>query len=248
MTLATSTAHARYLRATGHRATCPPDRAAHKIDTLLRAGMTEQQIRAAAHCGLTTYHRAAHRKGPIMRTTEQRILAVTVLEVRPPVSTADVPPHGTRRRLQALVVAGWPPAVLAGALGMRLQQLHVLLHRERGGVSIRTAARVEGLFARLWDQVPERHGVKGAASGRARLLADRWGWAPAAAWDDLDDPSAAPQLGGPAGRGRVVVENTAELIREGLSREGIAVRLGIKWEAVRQAHRRAGVSLPEVRE
>jgi hypothetical protein len=244
----TNTAHARYLRAAGHRATCPPDRAATKIDTLRRAGMTDQQIRAAAGCGLRAYYRAAHQQGPIMRTTEQRILAVTVLEVRPPVTTAGIPPHGTRRRLQALVVAGWPPAVLAGALGMHLQQLHVLLHREQGGVSLRVAARVEGLFGRLWDEVPERHGVKGAAAGRARLLAARWGWAPALAWDDLDDPAAAPQWGDVTGRGDAVVEDTAELIREGLSREGIAVRLGIGWDAVRQAHRRAGVPLPEVRE
>lgn len=247
MTLATSS-HARYLRATGHRATCPPDRAARKINMLLRAGMTEAQIRTAAGCGLGTYYRAAHRRGPIMRTTEQRILAVTILEVRPPSATTAIPPHGTRRRLQALVVAGWPPAVLAAALGMPLQHVHLLLHRERDGVAIRTAARVEGLFGRLWDEQPERHGVKAAAAGRARLLAVRWRWAPALAWDDLDDPAAAPQLGDTIGRGATVVEDTAELIREGLSREGIAARLGIKWDAVRQAHRRAGVPLPEVRE
>jgi hypothetical protein len=247
MTVTNST-HARYLRATGHRATCPPDRAATKIDTLRRAGMTDQQIRAAAGCGLRTYYRAAHQQGPIMRTTEQRILAVTVLEVRPPATTAGVPPHGTRRRLQALVVAGWPPVVLAGGLGMKLQQLHFLLHQERDGVSIRTAARVEGLFGELWDQVPERHGVKGAAAGRARLLAERWGWAPALAWDDLDDPSAAPQWGDVTSRGTSVIEDTAELAAEGLSREGIAARLRVKWGTVRQAHHRAGVPLPEVRE
>jgi hypothetical protein len=244
----TNTAHARYLRTAGHRATCPPDRAAHKINQLRRAGMTDQQIRAAARLGHTTYYRAAHRQGPIMRTTEQRILAVTVLEVRPPATTAAVPPHGTRRRLQALVVAGWPPVVLAAALGVSLQHLHLLLHRERDGVSIRTAVRVEALFARLWDVQPERHGVKPAAAGRARLLAARWQWAPALAWDDLDDPFAAPQWGDVTGRGPSVVEDTAELIREGLSREGIAVRLCIGWDAVRQAHRRAGVPLPEVRE
>ncbi|MFE2911273.1 hypothetical protein [Kitasatospora indigofera] len=247
MTLATSS-HARYLRATGHRATCPPDRAARKIDALRRAGMTDQQIRAAAHCGRATYYRAAARRGPIMRTTEQRILAVTVLEVQPPATTASVPPHGTRRRLQALVVAGWPPAVLAGALGISLQKVHELLHRERDGVSIRMAVRVEGLFGRLWSEQPERHGVKPAAAARARLLAERWQWVPALAWDDLDDPFAAPQLGDTSGRGDAVVEDTAELIREGLSREGIAMRLCIGWDAVRQAHRRAGVPLPEVRE
>lgn len=244
----TNTAHARYLRTAGHRATCPPDRAAAKINQLRRAGLTDQQIRAAAGCGHSTYYRAAHRQGPIMRTTERRILAITVVEVRPPASTASVPPHGTRRRLQALVVAGWPPAVLAAALGISLQKVHLLLHRERDGVSIRTAARVEALFAQLWDQAPERHGVKPATAARARLLAARWGWAPGLAWDDLDAPGAVPQLGESTRRGADVVEDTAELVAEGLSREGIALRLGIGWDAVRQAHRRAGVPLPEVRE
>jgi hypothetical protein len=251
MTITATSLHpkqARYRRAAGHRATCSPDRAAHKINTLRRAGMTDQQIRAAAQCGLATYYRAARRQGPIMRTTEQRILAVNVLEVRPPVSTAGIPPHGTRRRLQALVVAGWPPAVLAAALGVSLQQVHELLHRERDGVSIRLAARVEVLFADLWDRQPQDHGVKAAAVGRARLLAARWEWAPALAWDDLDDPAAVPHLGGAVSRVDAVVEDTAELVAEGLSREGIAARLGIQWDAVRQAHRRAGLPVPVVRE
>jgi hypothetical protein len=251
MTLATTSRHlkqARYRRAAGHRATCSPDRAAHKINSLRQAGMTDLQIRAAAQCGLATYYRAAGRQGPIMRTTEQRILAIVPAAVQPPCSTSAVAPHGTRRRLQALVTIGWPPAILAAALGMHLQQLHELLHRTEDQVAIRTAARVTGLFADLWDQRPEQRGVKPAAAGRARLLADRWGWAPPLAWDSLDDPAAAPELGDVVSRVDAVVEDTAELVAEGLSREGIAARLGIQWDAVRQAHRRAGLPVPVVHE
>lgn len=251
MTLATTSLHpkqARYRRAAGHRATCSPDRAAHKINLLRQAGMTDLQIRAAARCGRATYYRAAGQHGPIMRTTEQRILAVSVLEVRPPATTAGIPPHGTRRRLQALVTAGWPPVVLAAALGMTRQLLCELLHRERDGVALSTAARVEDLFASLWDALPEQHGVRPAAAARARLLAARWGWAPALAWDDLDAPAAAPHFGGVVSRVDAVVEDTAELVAEGLSREGIAARLGIQWDAVRQAHRRAGLPVPVVHE
>jgi hypothetical protein len=244
---ATQLKRSRYLRAAGHRATCPPDRAGRHIHALRMAGMIDSEIRAAAHVGLATFYRAAALQGPIMRTTEQRILAVvTSTPGRPRAGRADVPPHGTRRRLQGLVFVGWPPPVLAAALGMRLQQVHGLLNRERDGVAVRTAGRVEALFAELWDQRPEEHGVRHAAAVRARALAYGHGWAPPAVWDDLDDPYAVPQWGADTSRVQAVVEDTAELVREGLSREGIAARLGIQWDAVRQAHRRAGVDLPEV--
>jgi hypothetical protein len=45
-------------------------------------------------------------------------------------------------------------------------------------------------------------------------------------------------------RVRAVVDDAAELAAQGYSREGIAARLGIGWDAVRQAYRRDGSSLP----
>lgn len=236
---------ARYRREAGHRATTPPNRAATHITRLRTAGMTDLQIRAAAHIGSTTFYRAAGQHSRITRTSERRILAVTAPAVpTEPRSLATTAPHGTRRRLQALVHTGWPPPVLADALGRHLQHIHELLNRERDQVAIRTEAAVRAMFGELWDQQPEQHGVRPAAANRARQLAGRRGWHPAAVWDDLDDPGAQPQYGVEVSRQQAVVEDTAELVREGLSREGISVRLGIQWDAVRQAHRRAGVEVP----
>jgi len=237
---------ARYRRSKGQSATTTPQRAAAHIAARRLEGMTDLEIRAAARVGLGTFYRVAGQKGPITRTTERRILAVTATARRAPVSLAVTAPHGTRRRLQALVHAGWPPPVLAAALGRKVQHIHELLHRERDLVSIRVAAEVEAMFRHLWNQRPEQHGVRPAAATRARLLAARHRFHPVMVWDDIDAPDATPQYGGEVSRQQAVVEDTAELVREGLSREGIAHRLGIQWDAVRQAHRRAGIDAPTI--
>jgi hypothetical protein len=241
--------HRQYLRTHGTptRRTVSPNRAATHIQQLRHAGLTDQQIRTAAHIGHSTLDTAANRRANISVRTEQRILAVPVPTTRKRVvSVAMVPPHGTRRRLQALIHAGWPAARLGAELGIHPNQLYRLLHQQHDMVAVRTEAAVARVFRRLWDQQPEEHGVKPISARRARLLAERHQWAPALAWDDIDAPDAQPDLGREVSRVQAVVEDTAELVAEGLSREGIAVRLGIGWDAVRQAHRRAGRPAPVV--
>lgn len=239
--------HRNYARSNGTRATVTPDRAAAHIDRLRRAGLLDQQILDTARIARRTLTRAARRHGPITVISERRILAVP-LPTTParPLSAATVPPCGTFRRLQALVHAGWPPMRLAVELGWHPKAVYRVLAEGRGNVSLRTEATVRAAFRRLWQMQPEEHGVRPIAAKRARLLAARHHWQPALAWDDIDAPDAVPDLGAEVSRVRAVVEDTAELVREGLSREGIAVRLGIGWDAVRQAHRRAGVPVPAV--
>jgi hypothetical protein len=241
--------HRQYLRTHGAptRRTTNPNRAAAHIQQLRHAGLTDQQIRAAARIGHSTLDTAANRRARISVRTEQRILAVPVpTGPQRVVSAAMVPPHGTRRRLQALIHAGWPAARLGAELGIHPNQLYRLLHATHDAVAVRTEAAVAQGFRRLWDQQPEERGVKPISARRARLLAERHQWAPALAWDDIDAADAVPDLGREVSRVQAVVEDTAELVAEGLSREGIAVRLGIGWDAVRQAHRRAGRPAPVV--
>lgn len=240
--------HADYARTTNGPARVNPARAAAHIQQLRRAGLTDRQIRTAAG-GLaeSTLYRAAQQHARISCITERRILAIPLpTEPRTIVSLATTPPHGARRRLQALVHTGWPPVVLAAALGLRHARVHVLLSREDAPITVATDTAVRRLFRALWCQQPEEHGVRPIAAHRARLLAARHSWQPALAWDDIDAADAVPNLGAEVSRVRAVVEDTAELVREGLSREGIAARLGIGWDAVRQAHRRAGVPVPVV--
>ncbi|MFD5564502.1 hypothetical protein [Kitasatospora griseola] len=240
----TSTKHATYLRRTGVRATTTPDTAARHIHRLRAHGLRDPQIATAARIGIATVYRIARRHGPITRAVERRILEVPMpADAGIANCTATVAAVGTVRRLQALVVNGYPPAVIALRLGMPRQRLHDLLHGRHQRAAVHTAARVSHLYLEWWDQPAEQR-VTSAAAERARTIATAHGWMPAAAWDDIDDPAVEPDLGGNVSRVQAVVEDTAELVLEGLSREGIAARLGIQWDAVRQAHRRAGVPLP----
>ncbi|PBC71549.1 hypothetical protein BX265_6159 [Streptomyces sp. TLI_235] len=243
----TTAKHQTYLRRHGIRATTTPDRAAHHIAALRTAGLTDAEISTATRIGPTTLYRIAKRHGPITRAVEQRVLATPIPDRRPAVAVgvATIPADGTRRRLQALVVAGFPPVHLGREFGIDRRNLHVLLHGADQRTTLRTAARVMAYYLAVWDQPAERHGVRPTAAARARALGSAHEWAPAAAWDDIDDPQARPDSGVHVSRLVAIVEDTAELARQGYSREGIAGRLGgIGWDAVRQAHRRAGAKLP----
>lgn len=99
-----------------------------------------------------------------------------------------VPAVGTRRRLQALAAAGWPLSVVSTELGFSPSRAgHLLtapvIHR-------RNADLVRRLFDDWWDKRP-----RGSALSIARTLqrARAEGWAPAAAWDDIDDPAEKPR-------------------------------------------------------
>jgi AraC-like DNA-binding protein len=243
----TSTTYARYLRRQGVRANTTPHRAAHHIALLRAAGMRDPQIAAAAGRSPATLYRIAKRHTvTISRHTETQILAIPIPAPAGQGSASHTPSHGTARRLQALVHHGYPPAWIARHLGMTRKHLGDLLHQRRAAVTLHTAQRVEALYLTHWHLPAERAGVDAADTARARTIATAHHWQPAAAWDDIDHPGAQPQHGGDTSRQQAVIEDAAELLREGLSREGVAARLGIGWDAVRQAYRRAGRELPDV--
>lgn len=97
---------------------------------------------------------------------------------------------GTRRRLQALVAAGWPQEQLANRLGMTQTNFGRMLSGRQ--VFVRTARAVIALYDELWEQEPTT-----SASSKARAInyAKARKWAPPQAWDDdtIDDPPARPQ-------------------------------------------------------
>lgn len=234
----------RYLRRQGVRATTTPDHAARHIAALRRAGMRDADIATAATISPATLYRIAKRHTPtISRAVEQRILTVPVPDT-PCRSLATTPAHGTARRLQALAVAGYPPHWIARQLHMTRQQAHALLHQHHPAIALRTETRVTALYLAHWDQPPAAAGIALEDTLRAQQLAAQHAWVPAAAWDDIDHPDTVPDLGGHVSRVRAVVDDAAELAAQGYSREGIAARLGIGWDAVRQAYRRDGSSLP----
>jgi hypothetical protein len=238
-------ARSRYLLHVGQGTICSSDQAARHIWRLRGAKMSDIQIRAAARLDHETFHRILNGRA-IRRATEHRVLAVGR---RAPVavgSLANVDVTGSRRRLQALGVAGWPELVLAARMGMNVRSVQRAISPCSQLISHASAAHITALCAELWDKRPEDCGVSPISAKRTRRLAARHGWHPLLAWDDIDDPSEVPQYGARASRVDAVVEDATELIAEGYSREAIAERLGLTWDAVRQAFIRKGVLLPEL--
>lgn len=137
---------------------------------------------------------------PVLRKQVRRDHAEALLAVRPGQLAAGTPVDivGTARRLQALVAAGWPARRIAIELGMSQQNFTPVLHGRRGVLGS-TRDRVTALYEQLWDVAP-RQDTPGQRGGvvRARRMAERYGWAPPAAWDDdtIDDPAARPNLTG----------------------------------------------------
>lgn len=111
---------------------------------------------------------------------------------------------GTRRRLQALVAAGWTQSELARQLGMNRANFAKTIVSIT--VEVTTVRAAHALYDQLWNQNPADHGVprRWADAARAKARAD--GWAPVGAWDDdrIDDPAAFPDwtghCGTPSGR------------------------------------------------
>ncbi|MFE2994193.1 DNA-binding protein [Nocardia sp. NPDC059246] len=165
------------------------------VEALNRAGMSLRQICAAAGMSrqsLAVLLRGKTGRGPalwVQQSTADAFLSVplpeSVFEAAAP--QALVPALGTRRRLQALVAAGWTMTVVAGELGMQLKNLAVLLGQDQ--VTARRHRQVAALFDRLQMQP--------GPSKRARAMGRKRRWPLPFQWDEgaLDDPEAGPVFG-----------------------------------------------------
>ncbi|WP_331764787.1 hypothetical protein [Streptomyces sp. NBC_01238] len=100
---------------------------------------------------------------------------------------------GTRRRIEALAVRGWPRHAVAKRIGMDECNFRKAVKRDR--ITARLARQVAAVYDALWDQDPLEHGVPLNAVSRVRADAARLGFRSALAWDDdtIDDPAAVPQ-------------------------------------------------------
>ncbi|GGU61944.1 hypothetical protein [Streptomyces lavendofoliae] len=106
---------------------------------------------------------------------------------------------GTRRRLQALVAAGWPQSEIARRLGMERANFGRTIVSPM--VRVSTLRAVVAVYDELWRANPREHGVPARWYTTALATAARNGWAPVGAWDDdtIDDPAAFPDWTGHCG-------------------------------------------------
>ena len=106
---------------------------------------------------------------------------------------------GTRRRLQALVYAGWTQSELARRMQMNRSNFARTI--DSGLVEVATLKTVRALYDQLWRTDPVEAGVPAHRATAARQIATSRGWAPIGAWDDdrIDDPAAYPDWTGHCG-------------------------------------------------
>lgn len=161
--------------------------------------------------------------------TADRLLAVpaSLDSVMP---TALVDGTGTRRRLRALVVIGWPQRELSRRLGMDKKSVNEQVNATNLTAYGSTARAVRDLYNHLWDAEPATHGVGTRWIEEAKSLAAARCWAPPAAWDDdyIDSPAAVPDLGETVSRYAALSEDALWLMSEhGYTREQAAHRLRI---------------------
>jgi hypothetical protein len=171
------------------------------------------------------------------RPPSRRVRTVTadrITAVRPSLDlalpTALVDGTGTRRRLQALVVVGWPQLELSRRLGMDKKSVNEQVNAVKLTAYAATACTVRDLYEELWNVDPAVQGVGARWIEEARARATARRWAPPAAWDDeyIDSPAAVPDLGEAVSRYAALSEDALWLIDEhGYTRERAAHRLGI---------------------
>jgi len=186
---------------------------AHMAD-LLQAGLTLQAIALAADLSDSTIRNIctplAGTRDRIRATTASQILAVGPdLTTLPP--DAKVSPRGMQRRIQALAVAGWSLATLAGLLDIPHWQLLRLIEGE-SAITAELHNTARRLFTQLWDKRPAVRTTleQGIVTRTIAYAVDR-GWVPALAWDDIDLDDAPAIV--PAGA--VIDELAIELALKG---------------------------------
>src|SRR4051794_33238320 len=104
---------------------------------------------------------------------------------------------GTRRRLQALVALGWPPAWIAQRLGRDRANFRQTLFTDE--VTARTAADVAALYDQLWNTRPRPETPRGErAIADALAMAAQRQWLTPLAWDHIDTDPEPPTPPGDA--------------------------------------------------
>lgn len=205
------------------------------IQMLQRFGLGRRRIAQLADVSERTLGNllyGSHGTGPNQKIRPE--IAAKILAVRPRLDDVHdrilIDGTGTRRRLRALIAAGWTASHLADRLGIHRGQASRILLRDGQPVMARTARAVIALYDELWDADPYAVGVPAWACHRAGRLAAQRGWPPPAAWDDdsIDDPAAQPDPGAHARRQDALAED-ARFITEttGASLDLVAQRLGI---------------------
>jgi hypothetical protein len=207
------------------------------VQMLMAAGMSFRAIALTA--GYTSRNALADSmtRSRVRPSTMARILAVNPKRDNRRDGYTDA--TGSRRRLQALAVNGWPTRNLAAQLGQKHgTTVQDIASGKTPTIRLRTMDAVRDLYEQLWDQA--------GPSQRTAAIAKGKGWLPALAWDDdlidrpdheADDVRRRGVSGGGSG---ITLEDIEEARQQGYeSAQQIGWRLGVSRDAVQQILSRA---------
>ena len=213
----------------------PAEPLTRHLQQLYAAGMTTQQIAAAAQVDCSTVRIHAAGKFPaIRRTTADKLLAV-----QPGHQPTEgwVPALGAIRRCRALYTIGHGAKAIAEAHpSLSLRSVEYVIWGKRQYVTVALNNALREAYRTLW-QVP-------GSSRQAKLRAAKEGWPGPLAWDDIDDPREQPDTEGSTNvqrRHKAVIdlELVARRTTQGRSAEEIAEEIGCHKRSVVRARRRA---------
>ena len=178
----------------------------------------------------------ARGRGRRQRTSPE--IAAKILAVTPDCLGGKVPAAGSRRRVGALMAAGWPANHIAARAGLHRRTAGHVMHRDT--IYASTAQAIADTYTGLHSLKPTRHGVAAGQATRARGWAARQGFPTIRYWaermDVIDDPDFEPLYG--VTRRLIIAQDAHEVMRfSALSREAAAARLGVSKAYIDHAFR-----------
>jgi hypothetical protein len=151
-------------------------------------------------------------------------VAELILAINPdPLIAAKVNSIPSRRRVQALIAAGWPQAHIVQRGGVPYSTLADVMRKPT--IMHSTAAAVARAYDELHDLRPLRNGVSARQAKMSRDRAASYGWLTPKYWDHPDHPIDDPEFE-PQSAGQAVAEEARWLMKVGgLGLEQAAKRL-----------------------
>jgi hypothetical protein len=156
-------------------------------------GLGYRGVAAAAGIGTGQVAQLVYgRQGrPLQRIS--RTNATRILGVGPDISSlpegARISSRGVQRRIQALMTRGWSMAKIGQMIGVDKKNFGAMMRAEQ--VTVRRHYQVAELYERLGEQGPSHDTTPDLIAFRAaKNYAERHGFLPPLAWDDIDADAA----------------------------------------------------------
>ncbi|NJP70405.1 helix-turn-helix transcriptional regulator [Streptomyces sp. C1-2] len=226
-----------YQRSQGLTVTIDGTQTRVHIERLTARGWTQRQIAHAAGLNATTLNAIVTGKSRKVRRENAAAVLSIRLDSKPTLPRGYVDATGTRRRLQALMVLGYPVSLVALKAGLGRSTLHPAVDGTWATVHSSTAARV----ARVYRNLCLHPSPRGPRAEQARNEAAANGWHGPMAWEDIDNPACQPDPGGPVAPRHVHPDDIAELAARGLDDAVIGQRLKVAPRTVLRARTAYGI-------